>query len=1143
MIKPNVHRAFGRIIYNKNTAPKIAFHQMKEVYSFSEQCLILERLPNKNRNTLYTQGIPLPETLSELGKAPYIHPASTFQKEVNWLLLSIRKHNKKLNHFLEKKSDFEHALLKGKYLEALEILDYIENNISYSLWGIENKFIIFQELGGLAKNKKYLNDIKEENNDSFVNFLAYFFSLKADSNISLFKYHNTLESSLKNTRDDIKQYVYFKANIPKFESKKNLSTLILSHESPNSLIDRYLTLIRLTQIQLISFKSNDVPDTFINISYLDRKVIDSSLKKIKLVLTPEEHFRLSPLEKEVLEIDNFFVKGNYEDCIEKSLILLERYPSTFKIYELYVKSLVYIGLSNDNNLNNIQTKVLNCLHLLLTSHNDSDINDVTNELHKIALKLSCQDFSLAIFNFLDKIQNGFTVGIGTIDVLASKAIDSEFIELFNEEKNKILILDEIKEHEPHLELIDLQLAFYSNTLKDYFSKSSFPQVSMQYWIGTKHFKDKQFDEAKNYYLPLLQENLPPFMEANVVLKILYILIKTDKLSSGIRIISDYYFRHNGISSSLKTNARVLLEKIKFKKFKNIDHNIDLPIFFYIVGAREQDIHTSCELFVVHNKQELPKDIDFDNSGITKEKIVFFLNKICTAQVYRHSPFILNDKNRLLERISICNYLIQLDTENGSEYKKEIEDINKKLIIQEGLKDIDESKIYIDEVSIIKNELEEVKESFQNYTKIQKLSKNIDFKILVLDLPDGLETLSKDKSKNLNFATDPLYGLFEEMFLDIRNKFLSSDVGLVAYLSTRIRHGIFMGELRPIFSNLNLITVKSKNDNNQYLENKYWKEKYQVLDSNKKNHIQDLLAHFSTDIDNLINTIVKVHLQIKTEINTDNKGWFDYQFKKIDLTFLYLNTSKNQDYESFVKTSLEYLWKRTEQNLEIIRKNFYNHLKKDFVGLIENLEKELRLTLKSGELPELFTNINSCKSAISTKLDKIARWFILSDKQIPDFHLDKVIDTSIATLTKSLNLSKEVKCQLLINGNFFVHLVDLICIFFNNIIKYATSSNSDIHSDIKLTHSKTNIEIKIKNSLFAETSVSELKNEIDSRLSLLAEENMNNDLLRTEGKSGFVKAKKILERDLKNDKNSMVINISEEFGFEVILNISLKEIIA
>ncbi|MCM1115287.1 MAG: hypothetical protein NC397_07315 [Clostridium sp.] len=65
------------------------------------------------------------------------------QKSLLWFSLIVVNYKEKINEFILHKNNFERYVLIGNYDKAQKELDYIENNISCSLWSLKNKILLF----------------------------------------------------------------------------------------------------------------------------------------------------------------------------------------------------------------------------------------------------------------------------------------------------------------------------------------------------------------------------------------------------------------------------------------------------------------------------------------------------------------------------------------------------------------------------------------------------------------------------------------------------------------------------------------------------------------------------------------------------------------------------------------------------------------------------------------------------------------------------------------------------------------------------------------------------------------------------------------------------------------------------------------
>ncbi|MDR2652223.1 MAG: hypothetical protein LBC68_07915 [Prevotellaceae bacterium] len=583
----------------------------------------------------------------------------------------------------------------------------------------------------------------------------------------------------------------------------------------------------------------------------------------------------------------------------------------------------------------------------------------------------------------------------------------------------------------------------------------------------------------------------------------------------------------------KLNVGLVKDQIKNEKYKNIQHTIELPLFYFLTNSEDYDIHTAYECYLLSTDSEKPSELIAKIKNYDRT-LVFFLKNICTLDIFKHSPFITNTRDKLAERINACQKLKEIDPDNKSVYVEEETALSNKIIIQKGLQEIDESKIYVNQDSIIQNELKDLKSVFNRYVAISQLSseKNVFFidpnreKIL------NLSSQEKNETEVIEFSKDPQYDIFKEMFFEIRDKFLYSKYGLKLYLSARIRHGVLLGEIRPEFELLHLVTEKEKFSEN-YKSNQYWKNQITAHSrENIYNQFDVKLSEFSKTIDDLIsNELLSKYLLIRTE-KENQEGWFNYEFDEIELQILYVLflQLESNDYNIFVNKVFEELWVRTNKNLQNIQYNIRNNIKNKFFDAIQIIETSTK-ELSIDTIPELTTNLTDIRVKIENKLNKIAQWFTITDTQIADFEFSKIVDVCCESLhnhytSKKLELIKTINFTSLMKGIYYTHFVDLIRIFLQNILDYAPEEKVDASIDVY--YNDNQIIMKIENPLKEDENIEELKEkvkiDIDVKKSLLDKQ------------SGLYKAMNIVKTNFENETNTLKINVeNNKFSILVVIN--------
>jgi hypothetical protein len=665
-----------------------------------------------------------------------------------------------------------------------------------------------------------------------------------------------------------------------------------------------------------------------------------------------------------------------------------------------------------------------------------------------------------------------------------------------------------------------------------------PEGKFKVELARKYQEKNDFINASIEWEFLINnyKDTAPILETAIV-NLFQCYLKLEQPNKCIDLFVDSFFYNNHIID--KIEFRELLDKIHSKKFRNVEKGINLPIFYTIVDAGEVETHLAYELFNLSLGIEKPSELLSKISEFDQKKFMYFLEFTCSPKVLMHSTFIENSKERLEERLSIANFIREKDTGNKN-IVSEIKNIQNILVIQQGLIDLDESKIYVNEQGIIENELQDFQAIYERFEIISGITGNKKF----LWLEGGkLTTYSSQENtemEKIEYSNNPVFDIYMELFNAVKDKFLNSQFGIVAYLSTRIRHGVLVGELRPIFENHQLITLKEGNSS-KYRRNNYWDFVYNNFTQSQKEQIQITLSDFASKIDGVIFDLIKKHLQVyRPEINDD--GWFNYEFDETELWYHSIVAIKSENFQDFVQGIFGVLWHRTDENLELIRENIQNDILNQFNKYFDELERQIIQQLGEQNSEPIRKSIKDCSTEIQTVIQKISRWFKRSEIKAADFKLSELINivaeyTSKSSWQKRLLLTREIHFDCNLKGTYKTHFADLIRIFLENIIKHSSENAFELKCKISaVLEEENNLKIIIENEITD-------KNSIEALRSIWNGNTPDTDKLLNEGKSGYHKAFKILTSDLRCSKNQCLkTSISEDENlFSVILSIDIKDL--
>lgn len=1129
-------RQFRVDLIERDKNPHLSFFKLKYNYDYSNICYIVDSLGDKNKtftNQIY--GCSLPSSISELGDSNVLYgdASDSFEKEVNWSLLAIRKFSDKIQIFVDKKEEYEKALIIGDYSSANSILDTIEKEVCFSLWGIEQRFMLIEIEKGLKENTKFLNDINEQNKKWFIKRFSHFFSLKAEKELSVNQYNISLARLLYRYIESENQvdlhYYNFKLNFLEVE-QQTLYPDFLAIEGYHSIIDKYISLIRILQLAVLENDKDKKAFLDSRIYYLSKKVNDFNIDKLRLLIDTNFDFEYKPREQDInsLKALDYYTSGEYKKVEELLEEMLIQNPLSIELYEIYLKSLVLqekelspIGQDDSS----FQNRILKSLYGILL-RNES-MPECLNEIRKIAFNIS-SIFSLSFYlmNFYKEEVEGKNI-FKQQSVLNTKFLNPSFIKFLSDSCRKKNLSFEFINSSSLAYLFQQQ----KGTIQT-IEASNLPENRKRILNAFLYQKNKKYEEAILLWEEMLNEaSLKNFQREKVLQNLFKCHEELSQFDKCIDLYVDNYFDNPLLVSNIVVDR--IKKKIRTAKYKNVNHTINLPLFYKLTNSEDYDVHTAYECYLIAQGCFTPTELIELVAKDIDEKIIYFLSDICTLDIFKHSPFITSSKHKYNERISVCKSLVLLDSISESEYKDEIERLTKRLIIQKGIQEIDESKIYVNQTGIIETELKNITSIFRRFKMIGELKSEKDISILSLYSDRMFSYKMSDEEDGNEFSKDPQFDIYKDIFYFLRDKFLFSNYGLQQYLSARIRHGVLLGEIRPEFENLNLITEKEKGIDS-YKDNSNWDLFTLQLNDAENVKFQEILSDFSTNIDALINEeILSRSLQIKIE-DKNPLGWLDYNFDDLILQISYLAHQDIEGVEEFANAIFSDLWSRTEKNLSDIKAKVNGEIKEKFFELLLKLEQELINVF--GNIPEqLANNINEARVNIENKLIKVANWFSITESNISDFQIEKIVDVSLE-YNKTIIPMKEINCSCLFKGVYYPPLVDLVRIFMDNATKHSGFDDENVKFHVLINEQRDLLNMQFRNPLAPSIDIDNLKTKICSFTLDL------NKSMKEKG-SGFHKAMRIVKTDLIHNENDMSLSLNDENEFCIDISLNKKTLLA
>jgi hypothetical protein len=1149
-------RARYHLINDTERKRKSAYSDIKENQSFADLCDSVDYLTRnvipERQQLIY--GNPLPKGYSELGylkEFPFL--GRNLVAEVNQCLIAVRKYKFEINLFLQYKERFEASLLLGDYNSAETILTKIETEICYSLWTLENRFVLLELSGRAFENKELLSKFNEENTSKgFTKHLAHYLSLRAEHSLSVSKYNRDLELSINrlketSTSEACKSFYRFKLTFLNHIDFDNYGE-IMSLDFANSVIDRYLNLTKvLTNLFVVSNylskddKEREATKIYLKnrVNYLLRKVKDPVLFKLKLFASDSlfPAFDQKSSELEIKIIDNY-TSGLYDLAEADLKQLLLTYPAQFDLYILYTKSLIFQKkkFQEIGNKKSLQNEILSNVFQITAVNSNPD--QATLNLLRIANNICSSTLSYGITDFV-YFQTKGKRERNLLSRLSYSAANPIIHEIFQTQQEKEQYLNLLSSRFPN----SITIEFFQEKLKgfDYLAKyeEKIPTGKYKLELAKKLQDVGNYEQAAMEWEFLIENyrDTVPIFEASVM-NLFHCYLRLGRIDECLAVFVDNYFINNHIIDKIETDE--LLAVIRTSKFRTVQKNINLPIFYTIVDADPIETHIAYELFNRECGVEYPTELLTSISNFDRSKFLYFLEYTCSSKVLMHSTFIDSSKDRLEERLSIINFIREVNPLNKN-VPAEIKNIENILVIQQGLIDLDESKIYVNEQGIIENELQEFQAIYDRFEVIAGITSG---NKRIFWLEGGklatYESEENAKIEKIEYSNNPVYDIYVELFNAVKDKFLNSQFGIVAYLSTRIRHGVLVGEIRPIFETHKLITLRD-GKTSEYRRNYHWDAVYSESSPEKLDMLQLILSDFAGKVDGLIFDLIKKHLQVyKLEVNDD--GWFNYEFDENHLWYHSIAAIKSENFEDFVRGIFAVLWTKTDENLSYIRERIQGEILSQFNEFFEELERNITSLLGRYRGTEIIKAIKDCSTETQTVINKISRWFKRSEIRAADFHISEVVNiieeyTNKSSWHKRLILEKSIESDLKIKGVYKTHFADLIRIFLENIIKHSDEGVNELAGKISCYSASDDVfVVVIENDIYAPDTIETLR-------TIWKANSQDKNKLISEGKSGYHKAYKILTSDLKCSKSECLSTavVDNEQRFAVTMKINIKDL--
>ncbi|MCK1989369.1 hypothetical protein MPH48_14835 [Lysinibacillus fusiformis] len=1134
-------------------------------FSFNDASQILDLFINDAELLKKMNKWFFPNDLKILNERPYYN-ANLNENEVFEIAIHLIKiYSDKINLYLDYKTKYEHLLFVGNYEEAYEFLLKIENDISISIWSLGQKMLIKEKSDGLEENKKLLeSSLKATNKNILINTILEFYSNIAEKNMSYLNYQDKVKKFLDSFGDEeldnmLKDYFNFKLNLD-LDSKYVLNTRfesIIQIDSQITIIDLYNSFIEIIQLKSYHEKFDELKSKILPLLNL---INDNRIKNIFIKFGQGDLTELGmPIPIDYSVILEKYTIGNYREVIELGNEYLKNKSNDFQLTLILIKSKIQLMEFED-----FENPVYNDLYNILTIN--EFYKDSLSNLYGYMKLYSGTSWKYKLKGFVKrKLENSNAKITEYTSYINDLVITPNFASIIEDLSNQEHFLEFYSQYYPSTcELFKYKFGF----IEDLNSIPDLDIIRKTLFISRKKIDEGEYEEAIKF---LLSINNVKFEESYYMLErtlkeLLKAFFKKDALHDCLKLIIDSYFLNKNLIK--RYNVEEIAKKIKRTKDPNIKSSIMYPILFHINDENDyKSQRIAFSNYLDYNNVASVTDILKINND-NNRFLIYFLHKICIQHHLKRDIRLANDSSAADEvRIAILKILIDLDASNKKAYFDEVNTIMTRQGIRTRMKQINESKVYVDVENIKQENREILLENFKKYILVKKFDEEV----------KGVDITSESFMErirnviNQKIETDVQYSqeviILRGIISRITEEYLYNEkYGLNTFLSSRIRHGYINSQLTTLFYEHNLMSKSISESSDIYSINEYLDEN--VIEENEEfEKIREFLSDFTI-------TINKKVLEVKDEwvkirYHSKDKGLFDFS-DIVDNVWMTINIiDDSYDFDIIFNFVINVLKDNTKQILDNLRNDINTELKQYFLDALNRLEMNLKKidTPETNKIiAEINKNINLCKVKFESVIKEFSEVFYLRDISFVDFTMEDLVTTCLEIISRlnsnfgSVHLRKDINITRKFDGKSFLYFVDILNVFLNNAIEHSEFDDlSKLNLDIEISEDNKNtlkdifkeskktelkekeyIKISVTNNLDSEIEYEKIETKVDSVFKNLSEHEILKKFTQTEGGSGLYKVANILMYNI-GLPHTILYEVEDNY-FNITLIIAVDELI-
>ena len=957
--------------------------------SFFDQAVTLVRgNPAWARREFHAE---FPRQVGEMAHSYAFEPVS-LKRELQWARAYLRPHRDAIGTFVKGAEQFYSSLAAGRIRTAGKALEDIEIASGQSLWLLKNKLFLAQTAGGLESQKRLAANLQAAaHRDPITNVILHYVSERNEPSVTAAGFVARIKETL-DTADlprPLQAYLrYHLMPVPGATSEDTAS--ILSIESHAPVLDYYVALVHVLPTAADGDEARGAA-----IRVIESLAEASHSRRLQFLyewlVSPTT--REDRVDRRADEATSLFLQGKYGAAAQAAEHLLLRDPLNSDAIDIIARCRVLSGASAEFENKTGSARLIGQLQSLYGGDDRSEA--ATDQLEKALFNWAGTPFTAHIASALAKFARPSLVA--GMSLSASRVVYAHPI--FTPEK----IADVALENDRNV---------YASRISDATAQPIVGAYAAALAGGPIVASLSQLDSDRHLVMTASiarnSGNLPTYESAARQLT-------TSKhkyyRNIGLRWAADALLREQKLDELLRLIVTAVVDDASLRPFlplgdlvQSIDRDerrslrseIALPILYDIYSRNESSRYddlraTVCESFLRSHGTERPSKLKDDGSFLANQ-LTYFLRFVCTEDILDSSQAFNSSREVAEERLAICRMLTERDPDNKQTYESEIRDILRRLVVKRRMREIEESKVNVDEARIRANLSESVREAVNRYLAHRNSGLTIaEYKQLEAAVED-MKALGTQDRLTIILPRNEAYEILLTAVQGVRDEYVSStEYGLDGILSMNVRHGTLVAQLRNPLESGNLVTRRDPKTK-AYQRHIGWVDPHE---SDVGAVVEERLSAFTVRIDALIERIVGTWIQVKKQ--TGEPGLFDFEIHGDDIEALDRELTAVNDFDTFVTVIFQRLKAKLATSLEDVRTHLAAEAKPEALRLLSRLEVEIG-TLDFPAAGRLVSAVHIARTELQSAFDRVASWFKVAQATATEpFAIDDAIHLSAASV--------------------------------------------------------------------------------------------------------------------------------------------------